>query len=320
MLVSFLAHGILNNGAQKKGAEENKMNQRTVVASAVGAIGFLLFFGGINPVQAAIVDDASISIIDSTDIIAFPDPEPSGLGEGTLNMVLFTFTGQNGSPVTNTEGSFNGDDANNDFPKGSEETASESYITSMGDIQDFYILEFPDGSGGSIVNQIVLFVDVNETGGIKQFNLEELSIVIDYSIPALDPASPTDIDSADQDSINDTWKAGDGTRIAKLDPADIPISINQVATGTGRVDQFILTGINPFDYDPSTRVLFYWNSASHENGGEDVFLSGDFAPCELIGGCGGGGNGGPIPEPSTLLLLGSGVGLLALRRRRTAIV
>ena len=62
-------------------------------------IGMILFatvvFISAPRAEAVIVDSGSISIIDSTDIIPFPDPAPSGTGFGTLDLRLF----QSGFPV-----------------------------------------------------------------------------------------------------------------------------------------------------------------------------------------------------------------------------
>lgn len=262
--------------------------------------------------EAVIVDSGSISIIDSTDIINFPSPTPSGSGLGTLDLNMFQQG--SGGASNNPSGPLNFDDANTDMPSGGSSTiANESYITSIGDLRDFYDLNFGVGN----VNEIVLFLNINETGGLQDILLSKLDVVIDYTSPTSGGRSTplaSDISSGTQNSTNAGFDGG--TRIAKLG-AGTPFSIPQIATGLGHIDQFILTGINPFDpaYTASTRILFHWESSAHSAGGEVVFLSGDFRKEDVIHN-GGGGNG-VVPEPASLSFLGFGLlGLAKLRKKR----
>ena len=290
--------------------------------NSIAAIGVLVALLGVRvaDAQAAILDSPTISTILSTDI--HEATPTTGSGVGTLDLILFSFS--NGGAF-NSAGTFNGDNANTDLPSGGTSTASESYITSFGDLRNFYRFQFPDGSGGSTVNEIVFFVNVNETGGIQQFDLNDLSLVITYTIPSdATRQNPFTNDIAStgatgQNSIGTTWNTGNGTRIAKLG-SDAPYAIDQAAVGIGAIDQFILTGINPFDlaYSDSTRLLVYWNSSGHEGGGEVVFLSGAFNAQDLCGPttfpC---PDNSTVPEPGSMLLFGSGlVGLLVGRSRR----
>ena len=71
--------------------------------------------------------------------------------------------------------------------------------------------------------------------------------------------------------------------------------------GAGWADLYIRTHIDPFSsaYQDSTPVQFAWASQDHDDGGDKVFLSGQFNPA--------------VPEPITLALLALG-GLLIARR------
>jgi hypothetical protein len=241
-------------------------------------------------------------------------------GNGKLDLILFNFN--QGSGVNNNElkekGTtiFNGDDANTDMPVGTgnpqSSGASESYITSIGDLRNFYRTTFPDGLGGSTINEIVLFVDLCETGQGQGNNtndyitLNTLNVVVNYDpflpVPDIrnDPWN-NDIDPATQNSTGSAFSGG--TTIANLDAAITPKTLPVTAHGSGWADVLIFTGINPFDtaFTDETPILFFWESSDHEGGGTDIFISGTHAP-----------------EPGTMVLLGlGGLGLLARRRRRS---
>ncbi len=246
-------------------------------------------------------------VIDSSYFIALSGSE-TGSGNGTLDFLLFT---ESAGGAANSGGSFNGDNANTDMPKGNgNTTALESYITSIGDLRNFYILNFPDGSGGSTVNQIAIFVDVNETGGNQDISLDTLNIVQDYNASFGDDRDNpfgADISSALQNSTDAGYSGG--TLLASLDASQILAYQNN---GAGHADVVIYTGINPFDlaFSDSTRILFHWASSGHDNGGETIFLSGEFGAQDLPG--------PQVPEPASVALAAlGGVGfVLAARRQR----
>lgn len=244
---------------------------------------------------------ASGSTITSADIIPMP-MGAVGSGNGTLDFVLMTESA--GGSTNDPAGPLNFDNANTMLPTGGgTSTANETFMTSFGELRDFYILNFPNGSGGSTITEIALFVDVNETGGLQDLFLDELEIVSDYNQiygGTRDNPHLNDILSATQNSTNTNYSGG--TLLASLDAS--PKQLLQVSVGAGFADQVIYTGINPFDpaFSSSTRFLFHWESSVMNDGGETIFLSGTFAPQD-------------VPEPSTLALLALG-GLSILPRRR----
>jgi hypothetical protein len=140
-----------------------------------------------------------------------------GSGNGTLDFILLT---ESAGGSQNNAGAFNGDNANTQMPTGSgNTTANESFITSIGELRQFFILNFPNGSGGSTVNQLVVMVDVNETGGPQSINLDKFDIVRNFaafagSDPRNDPLN-NDITSAQQNATNASYSGG--TLLANLD-------------------------------------------------------------------------------------------------------
>lgn len=252
---------------------------------------------------AVVAAPAEAVVLDSSYFITLSGSE-TGSGNGTLDLILFT---ESNGGIANSSGSFNGDNANTGMPTGNgNTTALESYATSIGDLRDFYILNFPDGNGGSTVDEIAIFVDVNETGGSQDISLDTLNIVQDYNATFgddRDNPSAADILSALQNSTNAGYSGG--TLLANLDASHIlPYQNN----GAGHADVVIFTGINPFDnaFNDSTRILFHWASSDHDNGGESIFLSGEFAAHDL-----------QTPEPASVALAAlGGVGFVVVVRRQ----
>jgi hypothetical protein len=234
------------------------------------------------------------------------DEPANGTGLGNYNVILFT---QGGGGAANSGGAVNVDNSNTTLPPpGNPDPGNEFWYTSAGDLQAFYTQQF----GLNAVNEIVLFLDVNEEGGgPNDIQIESLTIIKNPTtiIPGTtpSPAGIGDLTSAQQEGI--TGFTG-GTTLASLS-GDL-VNLLQVDTGAGTDDWIIRTGINPYSLLPSDTLLFLINLQSLDNGGETVSINGEFRSCEPD--CGGiAVTATGIPEPSSLILLG--FGLLAVARR-----
>lgn len=240
--------------------------------------------------------------ITSTDIVAIPQSVTAS-GNGTLDLRMFTFSG---SEIANSSGAFNGDNGNNTLPQGGGADTSwfaESYVTTAGELKAFYNLNFPPPGG---VFEIVLFLDLNETGAAALVNsLDRLDIVLNPISIQGNPNPFGDVSSAQQAAINQLYTGG--TTVASLNPqpaANLPLN----SQGAGFADYAIFTGINPFTLDDSDVLLFNLSMSSLNNGAEEIFLSGKYAPTDIV-----------VPEPGSLILLLAGVlGLATWRRRHRA--
>jgi hypothetical protein len=234
---------------------------------------------------------------------------PSGVvgsGNGTLDLRMGTFSG---SEIDNASGLHNYDNGNNTLSQGGGADISsfaESYVTTAGDIQDYYELNFGATGPGEI--QLVVFLDLNETGGGQPNNtFDVLDIILNPTSIQGDPDPSLDVSSAEQAAINQIFTGG--SLIAELSPepaGNIPLN----AMGAGFADYAIATGIDPFALDASDVVLFNFSMSTLNNGAEELFLSGVFAGSDIPG-------LPPVPEPGTALLVGLGlVGLATGRRLR----
>ena len=253
----------------------------------------------------AVVPATHAALITNSSIIPTA-PHMVGSGNGTLDLILFT---ESGGGALNSGGTFNGDNANTAMPTGSGNTTSNvTYVTSIGELRDFYILNFPNGSGGTNVTEIAVFVDVNETGQVNDISLDEFEIVTGYSAytPASDPRNnpaANDINSNTQNGTGTGYSGG--TLQASLDASPKILALNN--QGAGYADHVILTGINPFNpaFSPTTRILFHWESSAHDNGGETIFLSGKVSHLDVV----------PEPASGAALLIAGTFGLANRRKR-----
>ena len=266
-----------------------------LLTSAFAVAVAISFFGVISSSHAMyMITDADIFVAEG---------HVTHSGNGTLDLILLTESMGGIENIYKIGGTtvFDGDDGNSDMPTGSGKTTSnESYMTSIGEIRDFYRLNFSDGLGGSTVDEIVLFVDLNQVTG-DDLTIGSLEIVVDYSATFGDDRDNpwgTDISSGLQNGTDAGYTGG--TTIAQLDGSKILDMENQ---GAGWGDYGIHTGINPFDgaFSDDTRILFHWESSGHSDGGETIFLSGEYTE---------------IPEPSMFVFLGLGALGLIFRKKK----
>jgi hypothetical protein len=267
---------------------ELRMLSRTGLFAEVLMLGFL------------VTSIASASAITTVDIHEIPGGA-AGSGNGTLDLRLGTFSG---SEVDNAGGGFDGDNANNTLSQGGGDLSfDESYVTTAGELQDYYTLNFGTTLPGEI--ELVLFLDLNETGGGATTNtLRVLDIVLNPATIQGNPNAAGDVTGAEQAAINQIFTPG--STIAWLDPqpaVNLPIN----SQGAGFADWAISTGIDPYTLAASDVLLFNFSMDLLNNGAEEIFLSGVFSGTDvgLL----------PIPEPSTALLLAAGLGVLAMKRR-----
>ncbi len=225
-------------------------------------------------------------------------------GNGLLDLRLMTFSG---SEIQNTSGAFNGDNGNNTLPQGGGADTSafaESYVTSGLRLKKFYRLNFPTGTGGSTVNELVLFIDLNETGGGQMINnIDMIDIIQNPTSIAGNPNPGLDVSSAAQAAINQIYTGG--TLLANLFASPVVVPIND--QGAGHADYAVYTGINPFSLGDSDTILFNVSMSVLNNGAEEIFLSGEFSRPVTA-----------VPEPSSLFLLAFlGSSIFAVHRTRT---
>jgi len=243
---------------------------------------------------------AHADAITTPDIVPIPQ-HVAGSGNGTLGLRMFTFSG---SEIQNSSGLFNGDNGNNTLPQGGGTDTllfGESYVTTAGELKAFYNLNFLPGS----INQIVLFLDLNETSGGAPINtLTKLDIVLNPTSIQGNPNPFGDVSSVSQAAINQVYSGG--LTIANLNPQpanNLPAN----SQGAGFADYGIFTGIDPFSLNDSDVLLFNISMSQLSNGAEEIFLSGSYGPSDII----------PIPEPGCLsLLVTGGLGLALCQRRR----
>jgi hypothetical protein len=237
--------------------------------------------------------------ITTSQIVPIPQ-HVTGSGNGTLDLRMFTFSG---SEIQNTSGAFNGDNGNNHLPQGGGSDIlnfAESYITTAGELKAFYNLNFAPNS----INQIVIFLDLNETGGgIPTNTLARTDIVLNPATVQENPNAAGDVSSATQVAIQQVYTGG--TLLAKLNPQpadNIPVN----SQGAGFADYAIFTGINPFTLNDNDVLLFNISMNNLNNGSEEIFLSGNYAPSDIV----------PVPEPAIPLLLVAGLAAVRFRSRR----
>jgi hypothetical protein len=264
------------------------MNGLTKFCVVLGLCTYFLTTGAV--VQAYIIGDSDIVPTTGNEVAS---------GNGLLDLKLFA---DSSASASNEYNGFDGDNANTDIASGGVTTMAEAYVTSIGELRDYYRLCFPDGNGGSIMNTMSLFIDLNQTPQ-NDIILTGLNVVVDYD-PSFgdsrgDPWN-NDVTTALQNSTTDgwSWEIGGpspvgGTILSTIDsPKLLPLN----SQGAEWADYAIRLNVDPFDsaFSDETRVLVYWASTVHDDLGETIFLSGQYI----------------IPEPAMLLLFGLGAALL----------
>ena len=249
------------------------------------------------------VSAANAGVIKNNDIVAIPDPVGVGSGNGNLDLLLFT-QGSN----DNVSGGFDGDDSNTEIAQGGGDdlnTFSESYITSGAKLKAYYDLNF--GSGN--VNEMVLFLDLNETGEGLDFNFfTKIDIILN---PTAVQGSPdpltTDVQTSEQNGIDQTFTGGSVLASMETNPSK---NLPGGAQGGGFADWFVLTGVNPYDFADGDEVLFNVSMSRLSNGAEAIFLSGLYQNTDLPP---------SVPLPGAVWLFGTGLlGLLGVAKRKKA--
>ena len=223
--------------------------------------------------------------ITTSNIFAIPQ-HVVGSGNGTLDLRLFTHSG---SEIQNTTGAFNGDNGNNTLPQGGGADTNlfaESYVTTAGKLKSYYNLNFAPGS----IHELVILLDLNETGGgIPTNTLGLLNIVLNPTTMQGNP-NPVlgDVSSASQAGIDQVYSGGSLLSYLNPQPAtNLPVN----SQGAGFADYAIFTGIDPFSLNDNDVLLFNISMSQLNNGAEEIFLSGNYAPTDIVV---------PVPEPSAL--------------------
>jgi hypothetical protein len=263
---------------------------------AIALSGFALLLGG----------EASASPITTSEMHPIPSGT-TGSGNGTLDLRLMTFSG---SEVDNSSGSFDGDNAMTVLPQGGGadiESFAESYVTTAGELQAYYNLNFGATTTDEI--EIAIFLDLNETGEPAQlFNwMSLLDIILNPTTINGNPDASLDVVAAEQNAIDQIYTGG--TTEAFLSPGT-PVNFPLNAQGAGFADHAFLTGIDPFALNASDVLLFNISMDTLNDGAEEVFLSGTYSGQDVQDAVDG------VPEPSTALLLGFGLAGLAINGRR----
>lgn len=260
------------------------------------------------------VSFASAADITTADIIAIPD-NATGSGNGTLDVRLFTFAG-GGNEIDNESGSVNVDNGNIEATQGGgtdNQNFAESFVTTAGKLQAYYDLNF----GANAINEIVVLLDLNETGGGQPNNsLDLFDVVLNPATiqgnpdPVNEDVQSKDNQDPDQVSIDQVYTGG--TVIAQLVPepaANLPVN----AQGAGFADYGIFTGIDPYSLNANDVLLFNVSMSVLNNGAEEIFLSGSLSGADIAFAV----QTAAVPEPGSLALLAIGCAA-ALRRRRVA--
>jgi hypothetical protein len=249
------------------------------------------------------------TIITSTDIVSTPKASDfgTGSGNGTLDLRLMTFSG---SEIQNESGAFNADNGNNTLPQGGGQDTStfdESYLITASELRAYYDLNF----GVDAIDELVIFFDVNETGGgTTTNNLTVFDIVLSPTTIQGNPDATGDVTGVEQAAINQIYTGG--SIIANLDSSKNLATNEQ---GAGFADYAIFTGINPYLLGASDILLFNFSMDELNNGAEEFFLDGTFSGADVQDAV----DNSIVPVPAAVWLFGSALGLLGWMRRKQSV-
>ncbi|MGI9456210.1 MAG: hypothetical protein ACR2NU_06575 [Aeoliella sp.] len=255
---------------------------------------FLNILGAVTFLCAVFVAQCRADLIGASDVVPVP-LGTIGSGNGTLDLRMMTFSG---SEIGNSSGGFNGDNGNSTLPNSnSTDSFAESYVTTAGEIQAYYQLNFPSAHvNGTDINELVIFLDVNEqaSGGEGTNNfIDKLDIVLNPATIQGSPVPSGDVLGAEQAAINQIHTTDGGTlTLANL---TAPISVDTFAQGAGFPDYAIFTGIDPFSLSGTDVLLFNVSMSGLSNGAEEVYLDGKFAGVNVTA---------AIPEASQVVFFG----------------
>jgi hypothetical protein len=232
-------------------------------------------FATMRPANAETIDTDTY-LFQSLDDLAL-----NGTGLGNYNVILFA-NASGGSG--NDGGSVNVDNSNTLLPTGgTSSSGSLFWMVSVADLQAFYNQQFGSGT----INNIVLFLDLNETGGAgESVTITGLNIYQNATTTptSLDPTGSNDLTSTQQNNITGFTS---GTLLAQLSTASQ--SLSQKDVGQGIDDWSIFTFIDPFDPSllPTDTLLFQIMMTDLAAGGELLSISGSFSACDITPqGCG----------------------------------
>jgi hypothetical protein len=220
------------------------------------------------------------------------NPAPNGSGLGNYNVILFE-NAPAGSG--NAAGSVNVDNSNTLLPTGGNDVSSQSlfWMTSVAELRAFYEQQF-----SSPINNIVLFLDLNESGNAANSSITIDTLTIYQNATTNNSLNPIGIDLPSDQQQGITGQTG-GTILAQLTSSQL---LAQIATGQGIDDWSIFTFINPYLL-PSDATLLFNLQLSHLNSGSEVLsISGTFSACDVDpNGCGTttGTTGTTTSDPTT---------------------
>jgi hypothetical protein len=214
------------------------------------------------------------------------NPAPKGSGLGNYNVILFE-NAPAGSENASQDLTVNVDDSNTLLPTGGNDVSSLSlfWMTSVADLRAFYEQQF-----SSPINNIVLFLDLNESGNAANSSITIDTLTIYQNATTNNGLIPigNDLPSDQQQLI--TSQSG-GTILRQLTSSQL---LGQISTGQGIDDWSIFTFIDPYALPSNATLLFNLQLSQLNSGSEVLSISGTFSACDITPeGCGTTSSGTP---------------------------